>query len=145
MGWSLAKEKSSSAVSRGTLLDKPRWISFFWCNEIVSPSSSRVSHSFLNNIILASHLCSEIGFVNVSLTRLSLSQVQQFAGYVGEHSAYHHGEANLAGTIIGMAQNFVGSNNINLLSPEGQFGTREQVYLWNKESLFADAPLWRDV
>ena len=26
--------------------------------------------------------------------------------------------------IIGMAQNFVGSNNINLLMPNGQFGTR---------------------
>jgi DNA topoisomerase-2 len=29
-------------------------------------------------------------------------------------------------TIIGLAQTFVGSNNINLLSPEGQFGTRAQ-------------------
>jgi len=29
-------------------------------------------------------------------------------------------------TIIGMAQNFVGSNNINLLYPSGQFGTRDQ-------------------
>ena len=54
-------------------------------------------------------------------------QVAQFSGYVSEHSAYHHGEQSLASTIIGMAQNFVGSNNINLLSPQGQFGTREQV------------------
>ncbi|KAG0580579.1 hypothetical protein KC19_4G184100 [Ceratodon purpureus] len=54
------------------------------------------------------------------------AKVAQFSGYVSEHSAYHHGEASLASTIIGMAQNFVGSNNINLLSPEGQFGTREQ-------------------
>lgn len=54
-------------------------------------------------------------------------QVAQFSGYVSEHSAYHHGEQSLASTIIGMAQNFVGSNNINLLAPQGQFGTREQV------------------
>lgn len=27
-------------------------------------------------------------------------------------------------TIIGLAQNFVGSNNLNLLQPLGQFGTR---------------------
>jgi len=47
-------------------------------------------------------------------------------GYVGEHSAYHHGEASLCQTIISMAQNFVGSNNINLLLPIGQFGTRNQ-------------------
>ena len=39
-------------------------------------------------------------------------------------SAYHHGEASLMGTIINLAQNFVGSNNINLLLPNGQFGTR---------------------
>jgi DNA topoisomerase-2 len=51
-------------------------------------------------------------------------KVVQLAGYVSEHSAYHHGEVSLTQTIIGMAQNFVGSNNINLLSPCGQFGTR---------------------
>lgn len=53
-------------------------------------------------------------------------KVAQFSGYVSEHSAYHHGEQSLASTIIGMAQNFVGSNNINLLKPGGQFGTRHQ-------------------
>ena len=51
-------------------------------------------------------------------------KVAQFSGYVSEHSGYHHGEASLNGAIIGMAQNFVGSNNINLFEPNGQFGTR---------------------
>lgn len=51
-------------------------------------------------------------------------RVAQLAGYVSEHGAYHHGEASLQGTIINMAQNFVGSNNINLLEPIGQFGSR---------------------
>ena len=51
-------------------------------------------------------------------------KVAQFSGYVSEHSAYHHGEASLNGAIVNMAQNFVGSNNINLLEPNGQFGTR---------------------
>jgi len=51
-------------------------------------------------------------------------KVAQFSGYVSEHSAYHHGEASLNGAIVNMAQNYVGSNNINLLSPNGQFGTR---------------------
>ena len=51
-------------------------------------------------------------------------KVAQLAGYVSEHSAYHHGEASLCGTIVAMAQNFVGSNNINLLVPNGQFGSR---------------------
>ena len=43
---------------------------------------------------------------------------------MAEHSAYHHGEVSLQSTIVGLAQNFVGSNNINLLLPNGQFGTR---------------------
>merc|ERR1712045_175316 len=53
-------------------------------------------------------------------------KVAQLAGSVAEISAYHHGEASLMGTIIGLAQNFIGSNNINLLEPHGQFGTRLQ-------------------
>jgi DNA topoisomerase-2 len=53
-------------------------------------------------------------------------KVAQFTGYVSEHSGYHHGEASLNAAIVGMAQNFVGSNNINLLIPSGQFGTRLQ-------------------
>ncbi|KCZ81926.1 hypothetical protein H312_00687 [Anncaliia algerae PRA339] len=51
-------------------------------------------------------------------------KVSEFAGYVSEQSAYHHGDTSLCSTIISMAQNFVGSNNINLLQPEGQFGSR---------------------
>ena len=53
-------------------------------------------------------------------------KVAQFSGYVSEHSGYHHGEASLNAAIVGMAQNFVGSNNINLFEPNGQFGTRLQ-------------------
>ena len=51
-------------------------------------------------------------------------KVAQLSGYVSETSAYHHGEMSLQSAIICMAQNFVGSNNINLLMPNGQFGTR---------------------
>ncbi|KAK3529180.1 hypothetical protein QTP70_019422 [Hemibagrus guttatus] len=51
-------------------------------------------------------------------------KVAQLAGSVAEMSAYHHGEASLMMTIVGLAQNFVGSNNLNLLQPLGQFGTR---------------------
>lgn len=53
-------------------------------------------------------------------------KVAQLVGSVAEQSAYHHGEQALAGTIVGLAQNFVGSNNINTLLPNGQFGTRLQ-------------------
>ena len=53
-------------------------------------------------------------------------KVAQFSGYVSEQSGYHHGEASLNGAIVNMAQDFVGSNNIHLLMPNGQFGTRLQ-------------------
>lgn len=51
-------------------------------------------------------------------------KVSDLSGYIAEHSAYHHGDASLHGTIINMAQDFVGSNNINLLLPIGNYGTR---------------------
>ena len=51
-------------------------------------------------------------------------KVAQLSGYVSEVSAYHHGEASLQQAIVGMAQIFVGNNNINLLVPNGQFGSR---------------------
>ena len=51
-------------------------------------------------------------------------KVAQFSGYVSENAGYHHGEASLNAAIKGMAQNFVGSNNINLFMPNGQFGSR---------------------
>ncbi|KAK4052503.1 DNA topoisomerase 2 [Microbotryomycetes sp. JL201] len=53
-------------------------------------------------------------------------KVGQLSGYVSEHSAYHHGDLSLQATIIGLAQQFVGSNNLNVLDPNGQFGTRLQ-------------------
>ena len=51
-------------------------------------------------------------------------KVAQLAGYVSEHSGYHHGEMSLIKGIIGMAQEYVGSNNVACLMPNGQFGTR---------------------
>lgn len=51
-------------------------------------------------------------------------KVAQLAAYVAQVSGYHHGEVSLQDAIVNMAQNFVGSNNINLLQPNGQFGTR---------------------
>ena len=51
-------------------------------------------------------------------------KVAQLAGFVSDKAAYHHGEMSLNGAIIGMAQDFIGSNNINVLKPNGQFGSR---------------------
>lgn len=53
-------------------------------------------------------------------------KVAQLSGYISEHSHYLHGEKSLHTTTISMAQDFLGSNNINLLEPHGQFGSRLQ-------------------
>lgn len=68
-------------------------------------------------------------------------KVAQLAGYCAEHTSYHHGEQSLFSTIIGMAQNFVGSNNINLLEPSGklfyrsskQHSSRNKLCLYRSE------------
>jgi len=67
-------------------------------------------------------------------------KVAQLAGFVSDKAAYHHGEASLMGAIIGMAQNYIGSNNINILKPNGNFGGRirngkdaaSPRYIWTK-------------
>jgi DNA topoisomerase-2 len=51
-------------------------------------------------------------------------KVSQLSGIVSSQSMYHNGEQSLMGCIIGMAQDYIGSNNINVLEPIGQFGTR---------------------
>lgn len=52
------------------------------------------------------------------------TKVAQLSGYVAENTDYHQGEQSLQEAIIGLGQNFPGSNNINLLVPSGNFGYR---------------------
>jgi DNA topoisomerase-2 len=51
-------------------------------------------------------------------------KVAQLAAYVSEKTSYHHGETSLADTVVKLAHTYTGSNNVNLLEPCGQFGTR---------------------
>jgi DNA topoisomerase-2 len=51
-------------------------------------------------------------------------KVSQLSGFISSLTSYHHGETSMMMSIINMAQNFIGSNNINLLYPSGQFGSR---------------------
>lgn len=51
-------------------------------------------------------------------------KVFELCGSISGLTGYHHGDKSMNDTIIGMAQDFVGSNNINLLMPQGGFGSR---------------------
>jgi DNA topoisomerase-2 len=50
--------------------------------------------------------------------------VSKLDAYMHSSIASRYDEASFISTIVKLAQNFVGSNNINLLKPIGYFGTR---------------------
>ena len=68
-------------------------------------------------------------------------KVAQLCSQVAYETAYHHGEAGIGNVITNLAQNYVGSNNINLLEPIGQFGNRlspisaAHRYIFTKQSI----------
>lgn len=50
--------------------------------------------------------------------------VERVASSCAADTDYHHGVGSMMGTIINLAQDFAGSNNLNFLVPNGQFGSR---------------------
>jgi DNA topoisomerase-2 len=122
--------------------DRKNWLSHYDRNVYLNTSNPEVTYEeFINNDMIhfskydndrsIPNICDglkislrKILFAGFKKNLTSEMKVAQFSGYVSEHSCYHHGEASLNGAIIGLAQNYVGSNNINLFMPCGQFGTR---------------------
>lgn len=51
-------------------------------------------------------------------------KVSQLAAAIAQVAAYHHGEASLESTVVKLAQDYAGANNLNYLQPIGQFGSR---------------------
>ena len=122
--------------------DRKEWLLDFDSNNIIQSASDKLTYTeFINKELIhfsnydnirsipslidgckPSHR--KILFCSFKRNLVKEIRVAQLAGYVSEHGAYHHGEASLHGTIIGMAQNYVGHNNINYLEPIGQFGSR---------------------
>lgn len=60
--------------------------------------------------------------LHTMLARNKKMKVEQFANDASGYTHYHHGSGNLEGVIVGLAQDFTGSNNVNFLTPNGQFG-----------------------
>lgn len=52
------------------------------------------------------------------------SKVSSLAAKVAQETSYHHADDSMKETIVNMAQRHVGTNNITLLEPIGQFGSR---------------------
>ncbi|PWZ27424.1 DNA topoisomerase 2 [Zea mays] len=132
------------AFSKKRIADRKQWLTNFQPGTYIDQREKHVKYSdFINKELILFSMADlqrsipsmvdglkpgqrKILFCSFKRNFVKEAKVAQFSGYVSEHSAYHHGEQSLAGTIIGMAQNFVGSNNINLMYPSGQFGTRAQ-------------------
>jgi DNA topoisomerase-2 len=131
------------AFNKSMADDRKDWLKTYSKSEIIKTGSTVSYSDFVNkDLIHFSNYNLERSIPNVmdglktsqrkilfsALKRNLKSEIRvaQFAGYVSEHSGYHHGEASLNDAIIGMAQDFVGSNNIAWLVPQGQFGTRLQ-------------------
>lgn len=124
--------------------DRKQWLGQYDKDAYLDTSRPKVEYEeFINNELIhfstydcARSIPNMVDGLKTSLRKILYSafkrkltseiKVAQFSGYVSEHSAYHHGEASLNGAIVNMAQNYVGSNNIHLLQPNGQFGTRLQ-------------------
>ena len=142
--WDEATDESVSlAFSKKRSDDRKKWLGTYDAKRMVIPAAdgsvafSRFVHDELIHFSNADNLRSlphlmdglkpsqrKILFGCLKRGLKQEIRVAQLAGYVSEHAAYHHGEASLNSTIVGMAQTFVGSNNINLLVPIGQFGSR---------------------
>lgn len=53
-----------------------------------------------------------------------LLSVERLSAAVAASTDYHHGIGSMQSTIVGLANDYPGSNNLNLFVPEGQFGSR---------------------
>jgi DNA topoisomerase-2 len=135
-------ESINLAFNKKQADDRKKWLSHYDPTKMLIPENGKAPYTnFVNNELIHFSNADNIRSLPHLIDGLKPSQrkilyscfkrnlkdeirVAQLAGYVSEHAAYHHGEASLMSTIIGMAQNFVGANNINLLKPVGQFGSR---------------------
>lgn len=130
------------AFSKKKADDRKEWLKLYEPGTVLDPKLTEIPISdFINKELILFSLADNIRSIPSVLDGLKPGQrkviyacfkrnlkseikVAQLGGYVSEHTGYHHGEQSLYQTIVGLAQDFVGSNNIYLLKPNGAFGTR---------------------
>ena len=134
------------AFSKEYANDRKDWLSNYKPDNILEFDKKEVGYSeFVNkDLIHFSHYDNERSIPNVCdgfkpsqrkilyaafLKKLEHAEIKvaQFGAFVAEQTEYHHGEQSLVGAIVNMAQDFVGSNNVNLLLPIGNFGHRRMA------------------
>lgn len=141
----LAFDKDKTAVKAGCEKktdQRKMWLSTYDKNSYIDMNTSKVTYqdfihkdlihfSIYDNLRSIPNICDGFKPSQRKVLHYMLSKnitnsikVAQLSGFVAAAELYHHGENSLQQTIIGMAQSFTGSNNINLLFPEGNFGTR---------------------
>ena len=99
-------------------------ISEFFDNEMIQFSIADNKRSIPNVIDGLKPSQRKILYVGMYALKDEEVKLETFAAQVNGDTAYHHGSNSLESTIIGMAQTFVGSNNIPLLLNNGQFGSK---------------------
>ena len=123
--------------------DRKKWLSLYDKNEVLDYTEKSITYeTFINKDLIhfsnrnlersIPHICDGLKESTRKILFACLKRnlytneikVAQLAGNVSEVTAYHHGENSLQEAIIGMAQIFVGTNNINILEPKGQMGSR---------------------
>lgn len=140
-----SKECMSLAFSKERANDRKAWLGGYDSTSILDNNDRSVKISdfvnkelihFSNNDVLRS-IGSAVDGLKVSQRKALFGtllkgnfgdevKVAQLTGFVSDKSRFHHGEVSMSGTIVSMAQDFVGSNNINLFLPKGQLGSRLQ-------------------
>lgn len=137
----LTKDSIDLAFNKKRTEDRKNWLSLYEAKDVDKFNDITTFDSFINDELIEFSFSDNIRSIPSVMDGMKPSQrkvlygmfkknykneikVSQLTGAITEITAYHHGPAALEGTIIGMAQDYVGTNNLNLLMPNGQFGTR---------------------
>jgi DNA gyrase/topoisomerase IV subunit B len=135
------KDKNSKSTVKCSDLRK-EWLSGYDKNSTIQLKQNRISYEeFINKELIHFSVYDNLRSIPSLCDGLKPSQrkilyymlkknitksikVAQLSGYISAETGYHHGEVSLQQAIISMAQDFIGTNNINLLTPDGNFGSR---------------------
>jgi DNA gyrase/topoisomerase IV subunit B len=154
------KETSSNYMSSDMKCSdkRKRWLAQYDRNSYIDATTNKVSYqdlihkelihfSIYDNLRSIPSLCDglkpsqrKIMYYMLKNNINKVIKVAQLSGYVSAETGYHHGEASLQGAIVSMAQDFVGSNNLNLLYPDGNHGCLDpdtKIMMWDGSKKYA--------